>query len=268
MLREPAKPYPFAHHAHLEADRPLTVMAKDYQTGADIPEHEHGRAQLLYALSGVMRVSVAGGAWVVPPQRALWIPPGWRHAVQSSGPLIMRTAYVAPAAIPAAMQGVKLVMVSNLLRELLRSAAELPLDYDPTGRGGWLAALILDEVTHLPQLGQTLPLPDEPRLALVCRSLQTDPGRTDTLEDWAALAGTSPRSLARLFLRHTGMSFAAWRQQARMAEALARLGQGERIADIAHRLGYGSTSAFSAMMRRTFGCAPSAVLTHPTADGS
>ncbi|WP_245986312.1 helix-turn-helix transcriptional regulator [Azospirillum thermophilum] len=90
----------------------------------------------------------------------------------------------------------------------------------------------------------------------LCRALLDDPARDETLEDWAERAGASGRTLARLFLKETGLTFGAWRQQARLAEAVARLALGEPVARVALAAGYDSASAFTAMFRRTLGATP------------
>ena len=64
--------------------------------------------------------------------------------------------------------------------------------------------------------------------------------------------------MARLFQSETGLSFAAWRQQARVLEAMGRLGSGAPVTQVALDLGYDSVSAFSAMFRRAAGTSPSA----------
>ena len=58
-------------------------------------------------------------------------------------------------------------------------------------------------------------------------------------------------------MKETGLTFAAWRQQARLLAATAMLAAGEPITRIAIELGYESTSAFTAMFRRTLGAPPS-----------
>jgi len=101
-----------------------------------------------------------------------------------------------------------------------------------------------------------VPLPAEPRLRALCLAMLDDLSQDGTLEDWAGRLGASGRTLARLFLRETGLSFGAWRRQARLAEAVARLTQGSSIAEIAAALGYESPSAFTAMFRRELGESP------------
>jgi AraC-like DNA-binding protein len=54
----------------------------------------------------------------------------------------------------------------------------------------------------------------------------------------------------------TGLSFAQWRQQARLSYALAKLAEGETVLQIAETLGYASPSNFIAMFRKAFGDSP------------
>ena len=61
----------------------VAAMPKDFAAGFEIAPHHHERAQLIHATAGTMRVSTDDGVWVVPPQRAVWMPAGVR-ALQSS----------------------------------------------------------------------------------------------------------------------------------------------------------------------------------------
>src|SRR6202043_3587737 len=65
--------------------RPLAGMAKDFVNGSWIEPHNHPRAQLTWAATGVMTVTAARGTWVVPPNRALWIPGAIEPAIRMSG---------------------------------------------------------------------------------------------------------------------------------------------------------------------------------------
>src|SRR3546814_19728456 len=84
------------------------------------------RSQLLFAAAGVMRVRADSGVWVVPPQRAVWIPAGVAHEIGYSGILRKRTLYVDPAAAPGLPYRCKVVDVPTLLRELTQQANALP----------------------------------------------------------------------------------------------------------------------------------------------
>src|SRR5690348_2442 len=62
--------------------------------------HHHDVPQLVYPSSGVLSISAAGGTWVVPPQRAVWIPAGLPHGHRAHGRVQMRTL-----AFPATRRG-------------------------------------------------------------------------------------------------------------------------------------------------------------------
>jgi AraC-like DNA-binding protein/mannose-6-phosphate isomerase-like protein (cupin superfamily) len=236
--------------------RVVTVMAKNYRGGFWVTPHRHRRAQLLYAVSGVMQVTTAVGSWVVPPNRAVWVPANVGHDVRMSGDVAIRTLYVdttRPAGLPKACT---VVEVSPLLRELILALLEEPVQYDLKGRGALIANLILRELRTMEVAPLHLPIPEDPRLARLCDSIMARPDMGATLETLSASAGASVRTIARLFRRETGLSFRRWREQARLIQALKLLGEGRSVGRVAEKVGYRSASAFSAMFRRALGREP------------
>jgi AraC-like DNA-binding protein len=240
-----------------EVPRPVAAMAKDYPPGWVQPWHRHRRAQLLYASHGVMNVSTPLGTWVVPADRALWIPGGIEHEILMSGRVHMRTLYVEPDAAPGLPDRCCAVSVSGLLRELILRAVAMPVDYDEAGPDGRVARLILDELRVLPTLPLHLPSPRDPRLVRLCAAITAAPADGRTLAQWAREVGASPRTLARLFVAETGLTFGDWRARARLLAALPRLAAGEKVTSIALDLGYDSPSAFISMFKRALGSTPS-----------
>lgn len=238
--------------------RPVGALAKEFPRGHISSRHRHVRAQLLYAVAGVLEVTTECGLWIIPPQRAVWIPPLAEHEVRFRTAASVRTLYVHPAAIPAqAPASPCAIGVSALLRELILRATALPLDYDDCGKDGRIIALALEEITWQPQAQLYLPVLRDARLAQIGRALLDDPADARTLEQWAAAAHTSARTLARLFQAELGSSFLHWRQQIRVLAALPRLAAGEAVTAIALDLGYETPGAFSAMFRRLMGVMPS-----------
>jgi hypothetical protein len=73
------------------------ALARTYPRGLFIEPHEHVWGQLLYAMSGVMWVETPHEALVVPPQRAVWLPPGVPHGIRVVSDLQMRNIYLRPA---------------------------------------------------------------------------------------------------------------------------------------------------------------------------
>ena len=239
-----------------DVPRAIAAMAKDFPDGHRIAPHRHRRSQLVFAAEGVMVVSTTQGTWVVPPNRAVWMPAETEHSIRSWGNVAMRTLYIRADAAGPLPGKCCVIAVSPLLRELILRAVELPLLYDERGPAGRVMALILDEIRTLPELPLHLPWPADPRLRRLCEAIRGDPASERRLEDWAADVGASSRTLARLFRRETGMSFGAWRQQVRLVDALGRLATGQPVTTVALDLGYQSPSAFTSMFRRALGRAP------------
>ena len=236
--------------------RPVAAMPKDFPAGAVVAPHCHERAQLLYAADGVMRVATSAGTWIVPPQRAVWIPLGVEHELLMIGAVAMRTLYIAADVAPGLPSTCTVVNVSPLLRELILAAMEEPVEYAVDSRGAAIAALLLHEIAAIKTIALHLPLPHDARTAKAC-SLVLERIRDDVgLDDLATAVGVSSRSLSRLFRRETGMSFQIWRQQARLSEALVRLAAGQPIATVSADLGYASSSAFITMFKRMLGTTP------------
>lgn len=233
--------------------RPVAIMTKLYEAGAATGLHSHPRAQLLYATAGLTLVTAEDGTWVLPAGHALWIPPGLHHDVTMHGEVAMCSAYVAPDAVGVLPDGCRVLAVSGLLAAALVALAEEPVLYDEAGRGGHLAALILDEIARAPESPLTLPLPRDPRLRRVCAALMAEPGSGWDLDEWAALVGASRRTLTRGFRAETGLSFGAWRTRARVVRALALAADGRAPREVARAVGYVSPRALRLVASRALG---------------
>jgi AraC-like DNA-binding protein len=238
-------------------ERPIAAMDVEFAHGVTTGLHSHPRAQLLYAIEGVMIVHSASGYWVVPPNRAVWLVANADHDVRMCGRVKIRTLYVDPA-VADGLPGESCVMtVSPLLRELLVAAVRIPLDYDPDSRDGRLLRLLLDEMKTHEIVPLHLPMPDSKKLRSVCQMMMDNPDDTATAQAWGERIGVTAKTLQRMFMRETGCSFAEWRRQARLFHSLELLARGEKILSVAYESGYASQSAFTAMFRKNFGMTPS-----------
>jgi AraC-like DNA-binding protein len=231
-------------------------MAKNCAAGERIPLHLHRRGQLLHAVRGIMRVETAEAAWIIPPARALWLPPQKPHSIVMRSHLEMRTIYIDEAACETLPRQPVLVEISRLLRELILALLEEPVAYDEHGRGGIVAKLMLAELARLREGRLEVPMPHDARTLRVARALLDNCSIDHGLDRWADAAGASRRTLARLFRSETGLGFAEWRARLRAIDGLARLSEGASVAETAVAVGYASPSAFSAMIRRTLGSPP------------
>lgn len=236
--------------------RSVVGLVDEYPAGFTDPMHTHDRIQLLYASSGVMSVITEDNNFVIPPQRAVWIPSRVPHEVVCRGPVSLRTLYIDPE-FEREDPDCHIVEVGKLLSALILEVAAFPVAYDVSAREGRIAELLLSELLSAPRIPHTAPMPSDPRLVKVCREIIDNPADQRDIDSWCDLAGMSRRSFTRAFKRETGMGVAVWRQQVRLLEALSLLSTGAKVTEVALDVGYESASAFCAMFQRAFGVSPS-----------
>lgn len=239
--------------------RAVVVTANDYAAGSVFPDHAHRRGQFAFASRGTISLTTPEGRWLVPPQRACWVPAGVAHAMAMRGPVTMLNVFVAADEVAAVRLPTRcgVYAVSALLRHLMDDAVDLPAMYDLDGRGGRLMQLLVAEIAAMPRLSLHAPLPRDPRLVRTCQQLFDAPSIAASLDEVAAEAGMSRRTFSRQFRADTGVGFAEWRQQVCLLAAIERLGAGQPVTRIALDLGYASPSAFSSAFRRVLGESPS-----------
>jgi len=234
---------------------PVTVNVRTLPANGHVPTHAHDWAQLACTLRGAVRLRAAQTTWIVPPTRAVWIPPRVEHEVNLIGEVALRTVYVDAGAAPRSLTTCEVIDVSCLMRELIETLAAVDRRTQAL-RYNLLTGLLLEEMRIAPTLSLDLPLPQDRRLRALCEALLEDPGAGFGLEGWALRVGASPRTLARLFREELGMTFGQWRQRVRLAQAAALVSGGSSLASVAASLGYESASAFSAMFKRALGRSP------------
>jgi AraC-like DNA-binding protein len=251
-----------------DARRPVRVKARRLSAASRIVPHRHEWAQVAYSHAGVLRVTADRHTYIVPPSRAVWIPPGVEHVVTVVEDAELRTLYlhqpagqVGPMPQDPARKGhddwrrCRVLEVTPLMRELVTQLDAEPVP-DPQ-RERLLAALVLDELHRARVVPLGVGLPEDKRLRSLCEAVLDNPARHATLDGWAAEAGASPRTVARLFRQELGTTFAEWRQQVLLAKALSMAARKRPMSHIAAELGYASASAFTAMVRRSVGEPPS-----------
>lgn len=229
----------------------------------------------------MLAVSTSAGSWVVPPQRAVWLPAGVAHSHQAHGPTRMHSLLFEPDVNPLGATQPTVVPVPPLLREVLialtgitEPAAESTENFGATGdtenTGGLertertdserrhLEAVAFDQLRRCPAEPLHLPEPGDDRLRAISSILHAAPGDSRTLAELGREAGAGERTLSRLFRRETGMTFPQWRTQLRLHHALVRLTRGDSVTTVAVAVGFANPSAFISAFRDMFGVTPGA----------
>jgi len=227
-----------------------------HHNGHQIPPHSHDWHQLIYASEGVMWVHTALGDWVVPPNRAVWVPAGVEHSIDMAGQVLIQTIYLSTSISSQLPDRCCAVNVSPLLRELVRHTVAMGMLDRKVPAEARLIAFLIDQLSALPTIPLQLPLPSDERAGRAAAWLRSHPDEPGLIKQVAKRVGTSARTLERLFQRETGMTFGKWRQQLRLLHALRLLAAGRAVTAVALDVGYDSASAFIAMFRRTLGTTP------------
>jgi AraC-like DNA-binding protein len=243
--------------------RPVRVRARAMSADTHFEPHRHAWGQLAYCATGIVQVMAAPDdptlqavTYIVPPSRAVWIPPGMRHAITVLEAAELRTLYVHAGATPPGWQACRMIVVSSLLRELIQAMDTATRRAAEPSRDRLLTQLVLDELAHADTQPLGVPLPRDKRLRALCEAVLNAPGERATLAQWAADTGASERTVARLFREELGTTYQQWRQQAVLAHALPLLARGVPIGQVAAATGYASDSAFSAMFKAAMGHPP------------
>lgn len=198
--------------------------------------------------------------FVIPPQRAVWIPPATDHRILSRSPFWLTTCYIDTTRVDFPAVTASVVAVDRLTNELLIAVGGFGSDGARTEAEQRMSAVLLDCLAGLRALDVFLPMPNSPKLGRLAKRLLSDPACPETLASLAADTALSERTAARLFKAETGLSFGAWRQQVRMQAALEHLFGGLSVTETAFAVGYRDVSSFIDGFRRVFGKTPARIL--------
>jgi AraC-like DNA-binding protein len=226
----------------------------DYE--AEGVQHQHPQGQLILALHGAVTCTAERGMWIVPPDCGLWVPGGVRHSNKVTSNARLTYLFVEPgaAALPAECCTLS---VSPMLREMIHRVADLSESGARDAHVDRLMRVMLDELALMPRERLELPVSDHPKIALIAAALLANPSDRRTLGQWAEHVAVSERTLKRLMVQETGLSFGRWRRQLHLVIALRELAGGATVQQVAGELGYESTTAFIVMFRKALGTTPS-----------
>jgi len=244
----------FDSKGHTEAR--LTTLSYEFEDKYRIPEHFHDTDQLVFASRGVMTIQTEQGFWVVPPQRAVWIPSRTAHTITMSGAVSMRTLYFAPRYVRQLPRSCCVLNINALLRELIVFACTTPAWTKDVPNQRHLLGTLLHQLQAAPLSPLQLPWPSDARAVRVAEKVLSHPGNTCTLARICEDCGASKRTIERVFVVETQLTLGKWRQQARLLHAIRSIASGEKIISAALEAGYESPSAFIASFKKALGCTP------------
>lgn len=239
-----------------EIDRPaIALRMRLDDTVSEIPVHRHRKGQLVLALRGAVTCQVEGAFWIVPPQCGVWIPGDMPHSNRATPNAQLCYLFAEPG-IVALPNACCTLSISPMVREMILHLAEGPPDYERDGHHARLARVLLDELASMPVERLYLPITDHPKIRQMADALSANPGDRSTMVQWANRLAMSERSLARLVVSETGLTFGRWRQQLQLLVAVRELAGGASVQRVSDDLGYESVTAFITMFKKALGHSP------------
>ncbi|MFT8990419.1 MAG: helix-turn-helix transcriptional regulator [Gluconobacter albidus] len=241
-------------------DRPAVAVHLDFSDyEAEVPQHQHRQGQLILALHGAVTCTAANGLWIVTPDCGVWIPGGVPHSNRVTSNARLSYLFVEPGAAALPLECCTL-SVSPMLREMILHLADAPGGYRPDDHIGRLVRVLLDELALMPKQGLELPISSHPKIAMIAAALTAEPSDRRTLGEWAVHVAMSERSLKRLMVQETGLTFGRWRRQLHLVIALRELASGATVQRVSSDLGYESATAFIVMFKKALGTTPTRYL--------
>src|SRR5262249_30438987 len=148
--------------------------------------HAHRRAQLFHIVSGAVTVRTRRGTFVVPPERAVWIPSRVEHAVTYLHDCSQRFLFFRPELTRHLPREPAVIRLSPLLRELTLAFMGYGRDEANKGPAARIAGVILDQLATEPATPLHLPMPNAERLRRAVTDAVGDPIASKTLPEAAA----------------------------------------------------------------------------------
>ncbi|WP_299490028.1 helix-turn-helix transcriptional regulator [uncultured Shewanella sp.] len=248
-------PYPFTLKKIMKY--PIEAIVATHEANTLGMPHHHTWYQLQYAVKGTMNIIAGNQSFLIPPQRAVWLPKYVTHQVNNLSTVAYRSLHISDELGKKIGNKVKVIEVSQFLKELIiRGCNAWQSRYASTHVDNAMATLIIDEIQHAAESPLHLPWPTDPRLRKICQILQNNPADNRTLPELATLSGASVRTINRIFIKECQLCFSDWRQKLRVLIGLERLQTHASITQVALDLGYSSSSAFINVFKKHLHVSP------------
>jgi AraC-like DNA-binding protein/quercetin dioxygenase-like cupin family protein len=247
-------------HIDVRGDSHALAGSYSFEVGQETVTgwHTHDLHQLEYAFEGVAQVETAKNCYLLPPQQAVWIPARVEHCTTLNR---VRTASVFfdPVFGIQAGERVRILAVSPVMREMILYARRWPIGRSSRDRIGdrffaALGDLVEDSLDQ--ELPLCVPTSRHPLVAAAMRYTNDNLAHV-RVTDLCDAVGASERSLRRIFVAESGMSWSQYLLESRLLRAMALLAEpGPNVLAVATSVGFESMSGFARAFRRYTGESP------------
>jgi AraC-like DNA-binding protein len=221
--------------------------------------HSHDLHQIQYAFQGVVEVQTKSAHYILPPQKAVWIPAGLAHQTTLRRVRTM-SVFFDPSMAPDAEGRARVLAVAPIFREMIVYAARWPIDRPASDQVAdsyfsTLAQLVFEWLDY--ETPFSVPTSTDPLIAAIMGYTNSHLDQLSIHELCRAI-GVSERTLRRRFQADTGITWRQYLQQTRLLSAMALLTERDRgVLDVASTVGFESASAFTRAFTQYTGETPS-----------
>jgi len=205
--------------------------------------HMHNKAQLLYAPSGCMLVQTSKGQSLLPPTMALWLPANMSHRIMIRNAVAYRSIYFDTTKFPNLPPELITLNVNALLKEIIERISFWPWEMLWASQKK-IISVFWEEFDNVSRESFTLTEPSDPRLKNHILLWSRGKRCLPMLKEFAREVGMTEKTIGRVFMKETGMSYQNWRQQWRLHKSIELLAGGKNVSETAYELEFSSNSAF------------------------
>ncbi|EAS66259.1 AraC family transcriptional regulator [Photobacterium angustum] len=207
--------------------------------------HSHSKGQLVYIKSGTAIVRLENSTYSILPNQMIWIPSGMIHNVILRNNVDFRAIYIDQKQFPRLSKNFETFFVSVLLEEIIETICLSSFHTDwMVGTEFHLQSILIMKMQKLSSTPQWPAFPKDKRVCNYLLKFYEKGEMFPRLYELVSNTGASERTIHRLFVQSTGMSYQKWRQHARLMLAIELLSTNKSITEIAHHLEFSTTSAF------------------------
>jgi len=246
------------NHSAVSPQQPFAMKVVRLPAGGSFPADRHTWGQFVYAIAGLIELTVKSSRYAAPPDFGVWLPAGTEHLAWAGDRATYLVLDIDTSLCESLPNKPSIIAVSPIAKAILQDLNKRGVHYPLRPEDTRLIRVLIDQCAGGASLDTFVPVSNDRVLKPVLDALLRNPGDNRSLVQWAMHVHSTERTLARRCQRDLGMSFAKWRQRLRLTRAMTMLVEGRPIASVATELGYSTTSAFIAMFQGAIGVTPGA----------
>ncbi len=214
---------------------------------------------LFWVHTGTARVTTDVTHHELRTGQALWVPPGVEHTVVVDEDSLAVPILVPATDVPDDLRGIATLVIPAQWSDWLlwRYTCTLGYLHGVAADAAGLVELVAgSRMTAAGVRVAMPPLPSSREALDVARTILAEPASESSVDEFAAGAAVSTRTLQRQFAGETGMSFTRWRTAVRITAAAALLADGHQAGWAGGQVGIHDAASFTRIFRRHTGLTP------------